>query len=217
MFTGKPKIRTKRVKHKWITGIHKPCLRIKWVSCNGKLTSGAFECTPEHRVLTKSMEWVEARFLNPGDCICRMFYDEHGKRCFDTTCKIMSIAEAGKHTVYDIEVERYHNFFADSVCVHNSSQNPNLQNIPSRHTDIRHMFRATPEKEEVTDCQEFGNEIVITLNNLDVVYKQDGTETQVRFLQEGDCVELLEDKEVRYLSVKSISNSPPYSTIRFNR
>jgi intein/homing endonuclease len=34
--------------------------------------------------------------------------------------------------VYDIEVENYHNFFANEICVHNSSDSPNFQNIPIR-------------------------------------------------------------------------------------
>lgn len=215
--TGKPKIRAKQVKDKWITGVHRPCLRIKWISCNGRLRSGAFECTPEHRILTQRGEWVEARFLNPKDALYRIYEDDSGKLKIDNTCHILSITEYGKHVVYDIEVDKYHNFFASAICVHNSSQNPNLQNIPSRHTDIRHMFRATPEKEEIADCQEFGDEIVVTLNSLATVYTKTGTEVQVKELKEGDAVELLEGKEVVYLNVKSISDSPPYSTIRFSR
>ena len=45
--------------------------------------------------------------------------------------------------VYDITVKGYHNFIAGELCVHNSSE-PNVMNIPSHATDIRHMFRATP-------------------------------------------------------------------------
>lgn len=33
--------------------------------------------------------------------------------------------------VYDLEVEDTHNFIAGEICVHNSSRNPNMQNIPS--------------------------------------------------------------------------------------
>lgn len=215
--TGRPKIRAKQVKDTWITGVCRPCLRIKWISCNDRLCSGAFECTPEHRILARSGEWIEARFLNPKDALYRIYEDDSGKLKIDNTCHVLSITESEKHVVYDIEVDTYHNFFASAICVHNSSQNPNLQNIPSRHTDIRHMFRATPETEEITDCEEFGDEIVITLNSLDTVYSKNGAEMQVKELKEGDAVELLEGKEVVYLNVKSISNSPPYSTIRFSR
>ena len=37
-----------------------------------------------------------------------------------------------KVDVYDIEVEDFHNFFANEICVHNSSSSPNLQNVPIR-------------------------------------------------------------------------------------
>lgn len=216
--TGKPRIRTRRVKNKWITGRNKPCLRIKWVSRNKFLKSGVIECTPEHRILTAAGKWVEAQNLKPKDSICRIFRDKKlGKMKFDDSCTVVNIYDAGPRTVYDIEVDKDHNFFANSICVHNSSQNPNLQNIPSRHTDIRHMFRATPEKEEITDCQNQDNDIVITLGRLDTVYLEDGSEKQVKDLAIGDKVELLEDRKEIYVSVKSLSDSPPHSTIRFSR
>ena len=47
-----------------------------------------------------------------------------------------------KFKVYDLEVEKYHNFIANELCVHNCSD-PNLQNIPSHNKDIRKMFKAT--------------------------------------------------------------------------
>ena len=45
--------------------------------------------------------------------------------------------------VYDLEIEDCHNFIANELCVHNSSNNPNLQNIPSRREmgkDIKKLF-----------------------------------------------------------------------------
>ena len=79
------------------------------------------------------------------------------------------------------------------------------------------MFRATPEKEEVSDCQTQENDIVVTLGRLDTVYLEDGTEKQVKDLTAGDRVELLDDRKEIYVSVKSISDSPPHTTIRFSR
>ena len=213
----KQKVKVRSVKDKWITGTDKPCLRIKWLSCETVLKSGAFICTPEHRVMTRDGRWVEAKDLKVRDTLCRIYKDDRGRIKVDTTCQVFLIEDAGLHTVYDIEVDKDHNFFASSICVHNSSQNPNLQNIPSRHTDIRHMFRATPEKEEVSDCQELDDDIVVTLGSLDKVYLKDGVEKQVKNLIQGDEVELLDDRKVVYLIVKSISDSPPYSTIRFSR
>lgn len=43
--------------------------------------------------------------------------------------------------VYDLEVEDYHNFFANEICVHNSGSSPNFQNIPNRDEEIRKIVR----------------------------------------------------------------------------
>lgn len=45
--------------------------------------------------------------------------------------------------VYDIEVEDEHNFIANEICVHNSSQNPNFQNIPKRDPKVATLLRRT--------------------------------------------------------------------------
>ena len=48
--------------------------------------------------------------------------------------------------VYDLEVEDCHNFIANEICVHNSSNNPNFQNLPSGRTPmakaIKNLFQA---------------------------------------------------------------------------
>jgi DNA polymerase I-like protein with 3'-5' exonuclease and polymerase domains len=56
----------------------------------------------------------------------------------------------GLHEVYDIEVEDYHNFIANEVCTHNSSSNPNLQNLPARDEEIGPLVRSLfiPENDE---------------------------------------------------------------------
>jgi len=43
--------------------------------------------------------------------------------------------------VYDIKTEKYHNFFANEICVHNSSDSPNLQNVPKRDEETMQMVR----------------------------------------------------------------------------
>ena len=48
----------------------------------------------------------------------------------------------GLYDVYDLEVEQYHNFIANELCVHNCSD-PNLQNIPSHEKSIRMLFEAS--------------------------------------------------------------------------
>jgi len=47
-----------------------------------------------------------------------------------------------KVDVYDIEVEELHNFFANGICVHNSSSNPNFQNVPKRDKLASTMIRS---------------------------------------------------------------------------
>jgi uracil-DNA glycosylase family 4 len=42
--------------------------------------------------------------------------------------------------VYDIEVEGEHNFIANEICVHNSSSDPNFQNVP-KHDDLLKLIR----------------------------------------------------------------------------
>ena len=46
-----------------------------------------------------------------------------------------------KVDVYDLEVEDCHNFIANEICVHNSSQDPNFQNIPIRDKDMGRICR----------------------------------------------------------------------------
>lgn len=100
---------------------------------------------------------------------------------------VQSVTYAGRFDVYDIEVETYHNFIAGEICVHNSSESPNLQNIPSKAHDIRHMFRATPEQKELLNLTDEINEegaLTITLQSLDSVPTESGL-TKVKDLQKG--------------------------------
>ncbi len=43
--------------------------------------------------------------------------------------------------VYDIEVEKYHNFIVNQICVHNSSERINFQNIPKRDKEAMEITR----------------------------------------------------------------------------
>lgn len=43
--------------------------------------------------------------------------------------------------VYDLQVEEYNNFFANEICVHNSSDSPNFQNIPKRDKETMEICR----------------------------------------------------------------------------
>lgn len=58
--------------------------------------------------------------------------------------KVRSVEKLpGLHEVYDIEVEEYHNFIANEICVHNSCSEPNLQQVP-RDPVIRSLISAPP-------------------------------------------------------------------------
>lgn len=46
-----------------------------------------------------------------------------------------------KTDVYDLEVEECHNFIANEICVHNSSNRPNIQNMPIRDPEIGSIVR----------------------------------------------------------------------------
>lgn len=88
-----------------------------------------------------------------------------------------------------------------------SSAEPNLQNIPSHATDIRHMFRATPPAEEIFDCSENeANNIRVSLPRYYSVFTPNG-EKKVQNLQLGDEVILQHDGEEEILHVKQVEDS----------
>ena len=144
---------------------------------------------------------------------CHTLYQKYG---VSLNHMVQAVEFAGKYDVYDIEVEGVHNFIANEICVHNSSADPNVQQIPSHAIDIRHEFRATPAKEIVTNCEETANGIEVTIGLYDTVYLADNTEKDVIDLEVGDIVILMNDnKEVKAI-VKTISNKAPDATICFD-
>ena len=82
---------------------------------------------------------------------------------------IVSVEPCGNKHVYDMEVEEHHNFFANELCCRN------CQNIPSHATDIRHMFRATPQSDE---------EVEVSNSSLKLKY-YDRIETEEGFVPAG--------------------------------
>lgn len=205
-------LKLSKVKHLWLTGKDRDCVKIKWQS-TGKGDIGELICTPEHRILKKSGEWCRADELKLHDDLIRVKDND-----LDLLCKADLVEPYGKHDVYDIEVEGYHNFIAGEICVHNSSNNPNLQNIPSHAVDIRHMFRATASqevsKEIVIDdsCDTFN----ISIPSLNRIRTERG-EVQAKNLNIGDTVIFLneDDKEEIY-GVKEIKNSDEDTILCFN-
>lgn len=90
-----------------------------------------------------------------------------------------------------------------------SSENPNVQNIPSHATDIRHMFRATPPSTQIVDCEydETSDEVSISLPLCHFVTDESGNLIEVSKLQIGDKIKLLEDNKEVVRIVKKVSNS----------
>lgn len=70
-----------------------------------------------------------------------------------------------------------------------SSNSPNLQNIPSHATDIRHMFRATPGMSENVVMTDVSETLSVSLAKVDKVLTNEGLK-EVMELQLGDVVTL---------------------------
>jgi hypothetical protein len=66
--------------------------------------------------------------------------------------------------VYDIEVKDYPNFFANEICVHNSSSSPNMQNQPKRDEEIKKLIRLglIPRIKNVLSEIDFAGSEVVT-------------------------------------------------------
>lgn len=54
---------------------------------------------------------------------------------------VVSVTTCGSRQVYDLEVDRYHNFIASEVCVHNCSD-PNLQQLPKADEEDKYQIRS---------------------------------------------------------------------------
>lgn len=121
--------------------------------------------------------------------------------------------EYGMQDVYDLHVPGTHSFISNGIISHNtgrfSSKEPNLQNIPSHATDIRHLFRATASDIENIDCRynEENDEVAVQIPNWNKCYLQDGTLVNAIDLQVGQSVKLVEDGKEVYRVVKQVSSS----------
>lgn len=97
-----------------------------------------------------------------------------------------------------------------------ASSDPNTQNIPSHLGDIRHQFRATPAMMKVDDCEETAGGIEVTLGRWDRVYKEDNSPIQVKDLEVGDRIILMDNKKEVIGVVKSLSDKAPDTTMCFD-
>ena len=106
--------------------------------------------------------------------------------------RIKSI-ECRTNTVYDLHVPNTHSFVSNGFISHNtgrmSSASPNLQNIPSHATDIRHMFRATPGTSENVVMTDVSETLSVSLAKVDKVLTDEGLKEVIE-LQIGDVITL---------------------------
>lgn len=100
-----------------------------------------------------------------------------------------------------------------------SSADPNLQNVPSHATDIRHLFRATPERSETISCDYSNNLISVVLPGIYLVDTPQG-DKQVHNLVSGDFVKLSHQGSSCWCTVESKEKDPTSSNynyiVRFN-
>ena len=142
-------------KVKWVgkTG-HKKILRIHWLA-TGRRHRGYLDVTPEHPIRLVSGIYKKACDLKEGDKVLaihrtnpalnllKIDYKKVQER-FDKEGVFVYSNCANNHRitrieyleepvdVYDLEIEETHNCIANELCVHNSGQAPNLQNVPKR-------------------------------------------------------------------------------------
>jgi len=90
-----------------------------------------------------------------------------------------------------------------------ASSDPNVQNIPSHATDIRHQFRATPAMLKVDACSTVLDTLQITLGSYDAVVTQDDSKDIID-LSETDTIKSTTGE---WLKVVSISHELPQTTL----
>lgn len=88
----------------------------------------------------------------------------------------------------------------------------NMQNIPSHATDIRHIFRATPEQDEVMKLTENEGQITLKLSKYDSVPNTEGF-VKVTDLTTDSIVVLKDREQDVQFSVSSISFDKGTATI----
>ena len=123
---------------------HKKVIRIHWL-VQGRKHHGYLDCTPEHKIRLSNGEYVEASKLKVNDSLLAL------GRSFGNYIVAGIETLEDSVDVYDLEVEGEHNFIANEICVHNSSNSPNLQQLPGRGKvakAVKNMFQAEPPSEK---------------------------------------------------------------------
>lgn len=93
-------------------------------------TGRVLYATAEHQVFS-TVGWRSVGRLKKGDQIWMQGPLFPIKDC-QKKVRIKSISFGGLKHVYDLTVEPDHSYVANGYVVHNSSSNPNMQNIPAK-------------------------------------------------------------------------------------
>lgn len=128
----------------------------------GKETGGkvyehrwVYEARTGHRPSTKAVvhhidhnkvnnHWSNLQAMPIGEHVSH--HRQHAKLLHATNHTVLSVVDGPVMQLWDIEVEDTHTFIGSDVALHNSSSNPNLQNVPrpgtEKGTKIRGLFYA---------------------------------------------------------------------------
>lgn len=122
-YDNEGQIQIRKVLNKYDNGV-RDCIQL----CTNNST---LVCTPDHLIKTNH-GWKQAHSVQ-GDQL--YMYLESKRR----TEQCEAIIPVGLAHVWDLEVEEFHNFIANEICVHNC-KNPNMQQVPRTVKD--YIYRA---------------------------------------------------------------------------
>lgn len=118
----------KKVKKAWCNGV-RDCIEVN-------VEGSKIICTPDHRFIDWGNNEIEAQMLSKEDRLIKVnktLTEEKGFLITDVahlTAKTSSVV--GRYTVFDIEVEDCHEFFANGVLVHNCSYTDELDELDTQ-------------------------------------------------------------------------------------
>ena len=115
----------KEVTHSWCSG-EKDCISVN-------VEGSEIICTPDHRFIDAFNNEIEAQDLTKEITLLKAAKFRKGKyqlRPAHLTAKTSSVV--GRYTVYDIEVEDCHEFFANDVLVHNCAYVDELDELDTQ-------------------------------------------------------------------------------------
>jgi DNA polymerase I-like protein with 3'-5' exonuclease and polymerase domains len=126
----------------------KKVVRVYWSSKigSGKNFKGHIDVTPEHKIRRIDGTYTPACELKCGDrvlSLTRLTFGVFTPTTNEIHNHVITKIEYLDNPidVYNLEVEEFHNFIANGICVKNS--NPNCQNIPKK-SDIKSIFVPDP-------------------------------------------------------------------------